>query len=182
LDRGDGRQQVNIKVRDLCRGTQEKLTKKGESMKRKFAVLAVLLCAAFGLSLYPSVGYAQTSHHAPLTVKVPFEFVVGNQTFPAGTYNFQSLLNSVPSKATIDVLVVRSTEGRLYRAIVTDVVGSEEPSNARLVFTRSDGRAFLSEVWEPGKSAGCRLRDIKDKTQSAEQSNEGETVTLVASR
>ena len=148
-------------------------------MKRKFTISAVLLSAAFGLSLYPSVGYAQTSHRSALTVKVPFEFAVGNQTFPAGTYQFQSLLNSVPSKATIDVLVVRSTEGRLYRAMVTDVVGSEEPNNARLVFTRSDGRAFLSEVWEPGKKAGCRLQSRKDHPQTGE--NENDKVTLMAS-
>jgi hypothetical protein len=147
-------------------------------MKRRFAILAVLLSAAFGLSLYPSVSYAQTSHRSALTVKVPFEFAVGNQTFPAGTYQFLSLLNSVPSKATIDVLVVRSTEGRLYRAIVTDVVVSEEPNNARLVFTRSGGRAFLSEVWGPGKPAGCRIQSGQDHPQTAESEND--KVTLIA--
>jgi hypothetical protein len=89
------------------------------------------------------------------------------------------LLNSVPGKATIDVLEVRSTEGRLYSAIVTDVVGSEEPSNARLVFTRNNGRAFLSEVWEPGKQAGCRLQSRKDRTETAE--TESDKVTLIAS-
>ena len=131
------------------------------------------------LSLHASIGNAQTSHHAALTVKVPFEFVVGNQTFPAGDYRFRSLLNSVPSEATIDVLEVRSTEGHLYRAIVTDVVSGEQPNNLKLVFTRSDGRAFLSEVWEPGKKAGCRLQSRKDHPQTGE--NENDKVTLMAS-
>lgn len=146
-------------------------------MKSKVVSLVVL----WVLSLYPSVGYAQTSHHSALTVKVPFEFVVGDQTFPAGTYQFQSLLNSVPGKDTIDMLMVRSTERLvpLYRITVTDVVGSEEPNNARLVFTRSGGRAFLSEVWEPGKRRGCRLRTPKDQAAPAE--NDGEKVTLLAS-
>ena len=103
-----------------------------------------------GLSLFASIGYAQTSNYPALTVKVPFAFVVGNQTFPDGIYKFRSLLKSVPSKAAIDVLEVRSAEGRLYQAIVTDVVGSEKPSDPKLVFTRSGGRAFLSEVWETG--------------------------------
>jgi len=148
-------------------------------MKRKLTISAVLLSAAFGLSLYPSVGYAQTTHHSALTVKVPFEFVVGNQTFPAGTYKFQSLLNSVAGKDAIDVLEVRSTEGRQYQAIVTNVVGGEQPNNPKLVFRRSAGRAFLSEVWEPGKSAGCRLQKRHDQTQMAKIENE--TVTLMAS-
>jgi len=125
-----------------------------------------------------SVGNAQTSHRSALNLKVPFEFVVGNQTFPAGTYEFQSLLNSVPSKDTIDVLVVRSSEGRLYQAIVTDVVGRKEPNNPRLVFIRSGGHTFLSEVWEPGKQVGCRLQGRKNHTQTAESENG--KVTLIA--
>jgi hypothetical protein len=89
------------------------------------------------------------------------------------------LLNSVPSKATIDVLEVRSTEGRLYQAIVTEVVGSEERTNPKLVFTRRGGRAFLSEVWEPGKQAGCRLQSRNEHTQTAESEND--KVILIAS-
>jgi hypothetical protein len=142
----------------------------------KFVLLS---CCLMVLSLYPSVGNAQTSHHPALTVKVPFEFVVGNQTFPAGIYKFQSLLNSVPSKASIDVLEVRSTVGRLYSAIVTDVVASTEPSHPRLVFTRISGRALLSEVWEAGKRAGCRLQNHQDQAQTAESEND--KVILVAS-
>ena len=126
-----------------------------------------------------SVGNAQTSHHPALTVKVPFEFVVGNRTFPAGTYKFESLLNSVPSNAAIDVLVVRSTEGHLYQAIVADVFGSEEPSNPRLVFMRNGDRAFLSEVWEPGKQAGWGLQGRNNHTQTVESEND--KVTLIAS-
>ena len=67
----------------------------------------------------------------------------------------------------------------MYRAIVTDVVGSEEPTNARLVFTRRGGRASLSEVWEPGKQAGCPLQGGKDHPQTAESEND--KVTLIAS-
>ena len=144
-------------------------------MRSKIVSLVVL----WVLSLYPCVGYAQRAHHSALTVKVPFEFVVGNRTFPAGTYKFQSLLNSVPGKDAIDVLVVRSTEGRLYKAIVADVVGSEELNNPKLVFTRSGGRAFLCEVWEPGKQAGYLLQNRNDRTQTAESEND--KVTLTAS-
>jgi len=145
-------------------------------MKKSSVVSVVVL---WGLSLFASIGYAQTSRHSALTVKVPFEFAVGNQMFPAGTYKFRSLLNSVPGKDTIDVIEVRSTEGRLYKAIVEDVVGSEELNNPKLVFTRSGGRAFLCEVWEPGKQAGYLLQNRNDRTQTAESEND--KVTLTAS-
>jgi hypothetical protein len=129
------------------------------------------------LSLCPSVGRARTSHHSALTVKVPFEFAVGNQTFPAGTYKFRSLLNSVPGKNTIEVLEVRSTEGHLYQAIVTDVVAREEPNDPSVVFTRRGDRTFLSEVWESGKQVGGRLRSSMDQTEIAEDENEKITLT-----
>jgi hypothetical protein len=144
-------------------------------MKNNLVSLVVL----WALSLCPSFVHAQSAHHAPLTVKVPFEFVVGNQTFPAGSYKFESLLNSIPGKDAIDVLVVRSTEGRHYQAIVTGVIGSPEPNNARLVFTRTADYVFLAEVWEPGKKAGCRLQRGKGQAQIAERENE--QVTLIAS-
>jgi hypothetical protein len=139
---------------------------------RKWMLIALVATLAI------SVGNAQTSRRSALTVKVPFEFVVGNQTFPAGTYKFQSL-NSAPSNATVDYLVVRSMDGRLYQAIVADVVGSEESNNPRLLFTRRGDRAFLAEVWEPGKQAGWGLQCRNDHTQTVESEND--KVTLIAS-
>jgi hypothetical protein len=132
------------------------------------------------VSLCPSIGRAQVANHPVLSVKVPFEFVVGNRTFSAGTYKFQSLLNSVAGKDAIEVLTVRSTEGHLYQAVVTDIAAiTAESSKPRLLFTRSGGRAFLAEVWEPGKQAGCLIRNHKDQTQTAQ--GDGENVTLLAS-
>ena len=145
-----------------------------KSMKTRVSMLIVLVAM-----LAISLGNAQASHHSALTVKVPFEFVVGHQTFPAGTYKFHSSLNSIPSKDAIDVLVMRSADGRLYRAIVTDVVGTEGPGNPRLVFTRGGDRTFLSEVWEPGRQAGCRLQSRDGYTQSGVSGND--KVTLIAS-
>jgi hypothetical protein len=92
-------------------------------MKRSSIACLVVLSV---LPVFTLTSYAQISKHSALTVQVPSEFVVGNQTFPAGISKFQSFLNSVPSQASIDVLEVRSTVGRLYSAIVTDVVGSSE--------------------------------------------------------
>ena len=58
------------------------------------------------------------------------------------------------------------------------MVGSQEPHNARVLFSRSGGRAFLSEVWESGKRAGCRLQGRQDHMQTA--ASENHKVTLIA--
>ncbi len=141
--------------------------------------ILISLAVLWGVSLYPSSGVAQTSNRPVLTVQVPFEFVVGNQTFPAGTYKFQSLLNSVAGKDPVDVLTVRSTEGQRYQAVVTEVIDTREPSKSRIVFHRSGGRVFLSEVWEPGRQAGCRLHNHMDSEQAAE--SQEDRVILLAS-
>lgn len=86
---------------------------------------------------------------------------VGNQTLPAGSYKFESLLNSIPGKDAIDVLVVRSAEGRHYQAMVTGVIGSPEPNNGRLVFTRTADHVFLAEVWEPWEKSGLPASERK---------------------
>lgn len=145
-------------------------------MKRTSVVSLFVLWV---LPLWAINACAQTPNRSALTVKIPFEFVVGNQTFPAGTYKFRSLLNSVLSKASIDVLEVRSTLGRQYSATVTDVVDGPELSHPQLVFTRTGGQAFLSEVWEAGKPAGCRLQRPRSQTPTAK--GETDKVTLVAS-
>ncbi|MFZ0958750.1 MAG: hypothetical protein WAN60_20595 [Candidatus Sulfotelmatobacter sp.] len=89
------------------------------------------------------------------------------------------MLDSVPNQASVDVLEVRSTVGRLYSAIVTDVVGGTGLSHPRVEFIRKGGRAFLSEVWEAGKAGGCRLKNHPDSTQAA--AIENDKVTLIAS-
>lgn len=137
-------------------------------MKSKVLFIAVLLI----LSLCPRVGYAQTSHRHPFTAKIPFEFAIGNQTFPAGTYKFRSLLNSVPAKGGLDVLEVRSIRGHRYKALLADVVASEKFDNPSLVFTNKGGRTVLSEVWEPGKQTGWRLHKPVDRMEMAVDDNE----------
>jgi len=145
-------------------------------VKRKSLIALVVL---WTLPLLTSIGYAQTAKHPTLTVQIPFEFLVGSRTFPAGTYTFRSLLNSASVKTGIEILEMRSAADRLYSVVVTDLVADSEPSRPRLEFVRSGSRAWLSEVWEPGKSAGCRLQIHSDPAQTAER--ESGRLTLVAS-
>ena len=59
-------------------------------------------------------------------------------------------------------------------------VGSEEPNDPKLVFTRSGGRVFLSEVWEPGKQAGLPASESQRPDANSKESENGK-VTLLAS-
>ena len=144
-------------------------------MKSKIVSLLVL----WALPLLAGSARAQNADHSSLTVRVPFEFVVGNRTFPAGTYKFRSLLNSVADHSNIEILEVRNVEGGFYSAMVTDVVTEVERSHPRLVFAHVGGRAVLSEVWEAGKPVGCRIQKRRDDMQA--EANEKDKFTLTAS-
>jgi|ERR1039458_1660008 hypothetical protein len=114
-------------------------------MKSKVVSLLVL----WVLALYPGVGNAQTSNHSALTVKVPFDFVVGSRTLPAGIYEFE-LITGAPVVTDQVSYLDRNIEGRVYHAVVTDIARGEARLGSRIVFTKRRDRHLLSEVWEAG--------------------------------
>ena len=81
---------------------------------------------------------------------VPFDFIVGNQTFPAGRYT----LDRGPAQGTVTI----RSEDCAHAAIgltqsVSSVVTRE---NGSLVFHRYGDTYIFSEVWNPGND-GRRL-------------------------
>jgi hypothetical protein len=103
------------------------------------------------------------------TIAVPFDFVVGNRTMPAGTYRFQLVLGSPKGSDTVAVLAVRSEDGRYYASTLTAVTEGEAPTDGpKLVFNRAGGRAALSQIWEQGNPLGLKLSIANRETQLAQ--------------
>jgi hypothetical protein len=99
-------------------------------MKRTTA-LAFLTAAL--ISMGSACAYAQAS-----AFTVPFDFGVGNQVFPAGTYQ----VNYFPTKTAI---LIRSQDERFHAFTATH---SADPStrDGEVVFTKYDNQYFLHEV------------------------------------
>jgi hypothetical protein len=101
------------------------------------------LSAAF-LALTATSGFAQTSGH--LTVKVPFQFSVGNVTLPAGDYSFQEdqsgvvVVSSLSTQKSIMVLTTADTT----------VADSSEP---RVKFDKVNGAYTLTKIEIAGAPA-----------------------------
>jgi hypothetical protein len=86
---------------------------------------------------------------------VPFSFNVGQQTFPAGHYRFQSLLGKPGRNSEMGMIAIRDLDGRhLYKVVLTGLVRAEEatPSKSKLVFGMSGGLCYLSHVRIAGDS------------------------------
>jgi len=91
---------------------------------------------------------------------VPFPFVLGNQTLPPGTYQIQRLLGRPADADEVGMIVVRSTDPYVYKAVVTNLVRQSVDSdgNSHLVFARHSGQRYLSEVrigGERGHQISC---------------------------
>jgi hypothetical protein len=136
-------------------------------MKRAtFAILATLSLAATSL-------VAQSS--TPMKVNVPFNFVAGAKTLPAGQYQVQTdgpnvvWIRSADFKTTLN-LIPNSTENPQMHGV------------AALNFNRYGDRYFLSQIWM-GSNLGKELpRSRAEREQIAATGPSHAVVALTAER
>ena len=124
---------------------------KNKKLLALFSMLAMLIGISAG---------AQAQNRRKVTVEaaVPFEFMVGDRTFPAGTYVFEMATGSPKSTDESGVLVIRNRDRRLYAAVETDVAHDQNAHvSPKIVFARSGDRAYLANVWHQGSAAGLAL-------------------------
>jgi hypothetical protein len=101
---------------------------------------------------------------APWVIKVniPFEFNVGEQTFPAGSYSLTQPLQHL--------LVLRDARGQTIASVFTGGIDSLAPvTSTKLKFDSFGGRHVLSEVWQQQQSTGERLYQTKQRTSFAKR-------------
>lgn len=85
-----------------------------------------------------------------VTATVPFDFVVGKSTLPAGEYVFL--------RTGANTLLVRSPQGRSLVTVVTGPVqASEVVSRPKLRFANIAGRHVLVQVWSENDLMGSEL-------------------------
>jgi hypothetical protein len=137
----------------------------GVVMKTYFSLLLV----AAGL-LFASTAQAQAIR---VKADIPFDFVVGNTVYRAGTYTIAA------TTQTSNALLL---DGGNARAIVMpNVCSLSLPSNStKLVFDRMGSSYFLSQVWVEGRSDGREFPKSKAELQMAKNHTPSESVTVVA--
>ena len=100
--------------------------------------------------LFAAAGYSQNVGQLVLKADVPFEFRVGEKTFPAGEYR---VIRTAPH-----TLALRDSKDGFLASVVTGSVVSLTPrSTPKLKFELEDGQYALSEVWPSGTTTGYQL-------------------------
>ena len=108
---------------------------------------------------------AQTIGRTKLIANIPFEFIVGGKTLPAGEYTIRQF-NPASDHS---VLHFRSKDASVDALVQTTSVIARAPENARLIFRRYDNHYFFAEAWVGGESTG-----LKAPKSRAERSAERE--------
>jgi hypothetical protein len=110
-----------------------------------------------------------------MKTSIPFGFIVGNQSFPAGDYT----ISSVQSQ---HLILLQSTNGTHVTFAGTNAKYALEPSaHSKLVFQHSGSAYFLSEIWKQGDTSGRELLGGKRRKELVGDSSTGNVATVIAS-
>ena len=130
--------------------------------KSLFTVVLTMTCLlGFGIS-----AHAQDANG--VVVKVPFEFVAGGKTLPAGTYSVGRLSPGIhPS------LIIDSKDNGAFALVLPVVADGDSAGRTDLSFERVGGKYFLSKVTTP---AGVyTLLTTREMTKLAQMNDHGVT-------
>ncbi|HEY1470782.1 MAG TPA: hypothetical protein VGF61_17215 [Candidatus Acidoferrum sp.] len=127
---------------------------------------------ALTVLLLASAAQAQTTN---VQAKIPFDFVVGNQTYSAGEYTLKSM-----SQGSAAIRVDNADESE-KGITISNACSRPQPATATtLVFQRLGDNYFLYQIWSEGNSAGREFRMSKTQVQLAKNSDKPELVIVAA--
>jgi hypothetical protein len=127
----------------------------------KHRIGLTLTSLALAVLLLAGSAHAQFTAHI-IKVKVPFEFNVGNQAFPAGEY---SLVSTAPY-----LLLLRDSQAHVLATLVTRSVHAPAvPASAKLEFDVEGGYHRLIRVWQENNAIGQELDRPKPATAVAKR-------------
>jgi uncharacterized protein (DUF58 family) len=120
----------------------------------KSKVLSV--CAALLLLVAVGALPARGQSSIKLEANIPFDFIIGGKTLPAGEYTINTARNQ-PA-----VLIFRNVQAKASAQALTDVVETKTGKGAnKLVFHRYGTQYFLSSVWGADDRVGRGLSKSK---------------------
>jgi hypothetical protein len=138
-------------------------------MKTRVFSTLLLLSLLFALG----IGNSFASGGSTITVKVPFDFVVGKKTLPAGEYTIRENSAAGPGAN----LLIRGAKTNV--AVITSTQPfqiSDRKNKAKLEFTHLEGKYFLSRVVIPESQFGRQIRVRSLEGESTK--TVAETVTI----
>jgi hypothetical protein len=138
---------------------------------------AFSLISLLSLLLVAGSAIAQTIH---VRANIPFNFAVGNKTFPAGTYDVGSI-----GDGDTKMLLLQARDSNSSMMVGSNAAQNVRPADkTKLVFNQYGNRYFLSQIWVVGETRGHQLqkssREKEVATELAKDASQ-QRVEVVAS-
>ena len=136
----------------------------------RFIPVLALLFALSGAS------YAQSARRT--VILIPFDFVAGGKTLPAGAYRIEPV-----KRDSYTAWEIQSTAGRAGAVVMTSAIrGVASEEGARLVFQKRGEAYVLAQVWPSGEGAGREVARARGPRPEAlaDKGVRPETVTVAA--
>ena len=137
-------------------------------MKRQI----VSLLSVVGLLLVAACANAQSVN---VKANVPFDFMVGKSTLPAGEYSIRSTSTGASS-----VLAIRGGKTNEMLASANQAQALNPSPNSRLVFHKYGDQYFLSQIWLQGERAGREFKITRREAEVAKNVPTSEDVIVLA--
>jgi len=123
---------------------------------KKQTLITASLCLVVGLAMVPANAQA-----GGITARVPFNFAVSGQTFPAGNY----VMIASPHQ-----LKIEDGQGKTVAMVLAnEVSGRSAGENGRITFHCYRDRCFLAEVWSPTQENGRELPTSRAEANLAKE-------------
>jgi len=148
-------------------------------MKRQIAKGLAMFVFTLALAAASSA-VVNGQSNARLVAQVPFEFMVGDQTFAAGEYR----VGAIDQSGETIAITNGQSEGAIRGTNPKQRSGGDK--SAKLVFHRYGSSYFLTQVWRAGEATGRELRKsreeraIERELKVAANGRRFETVEVVA--
>ena len=126
------------------------------------------------LTLLPMLAVAQMRSDTKLQSQVPFDFMIGSKTVPAGQLIVQ------PANPGASILTLRNWAGKVNMLSTVTRAEMKQPAAENvLVFHKYGHRYFLTEVKVEGSRTTYRLPESKAETElQAQNVNPAEEILL----
>ena len=135
----------------------------------------ITIAVIFFASVLTIAAEAQTSAQR-VTATVPFAFVVGNKTLPAGKYAITVLNPSSDRKA----LQIRSSDGQSSAIILTNGVIGTLAENSKLIFDHYDDQYVFARAQIAGESTSLAALRGKSELKQLAKANKKSLVVVAA--
>ncbi len=132
----------------------------------KKQVLTVLTMSSLLVTLAVVPVFGGVLDHR-MRANVPFDFIVGDKTLPAGTYT----ISKPTLSGTLRIENVDSGESTIVMSTVVNN-GVRPNDETKFVFTRYADQYFLDQVWVVGDVSGDKLVKSRAERQLAKLAHE----------